>query len=131
MAPASTPALALAYLRELSADVRAGVVLEGDRLVAGPPALEHAALELRAVMGPAGTAEGRTSRGAAIAACAGGLTIVLACGPRALGELTRHDLGLALEDLGAGGFEPGRAPAPVPSALVEALLAAAPRAPEG
>src|SRR3954469_13817373 len=47
MPPALTPELALDYLRELSADVRAGVVLAGDGTrLAGPDALAEPARRL-------------------------------------------------------------------------------------
>ena len=52
-------------------------------------------------MGDAAEAEARTPRGAVLAARAGELAVVLACGPRALGGLARHDLRLVLGDLGA------------------------------
>ena len=58
MTPALTPALALGYLRELSADVRDGVVLgAGGEVLAGEPAMAGPARELLAAMGAAGEAE--------------------------------------------------------------------------
>jgi hypothetical protein len=130
MSPSLTPALALDYLRELSADVRAGVVLgrDGARL-AGDPALAAPAAALIAAMGDAAEAEARSPRGAVLAARAGELAVVLACGPRALGGLARHDLRLVLGDLGAppgGAADAAFAP---PPALADAVLRAVERAP--
>jgi hypothetical protein len=84
-----TPALALAYLRELSLDVRAAVVIDPDgRPVAGDGQLADRARALLehadgtvAVDGPLLVA--RTSSG-------GGLALV--AGDFALTELLRHDL---------------------------------------
>jgi hypothetical protein len=123
MSPALTPVLALDYLRELSADIRDGVVLDaaGEQL-AGEPALVPAARELMAEMSAATEAEGRTRAGVVLAARAGGLTIVLVCGPQAMPALGRHDMRLALGDLGAPS-ETDTACATVPAALVERLLA--------
>jgi len=131
MTPALTPALALGYLRELSADVRDGVVLGADGgLLAGEPALAGPARELVAAMGTAAEAEGRTPAGVALAARgAGGLVLVLACGPRALGGLGRHDLRAVLGDLGAGAPPPAAAPAAVPARVAERLFSAAQRGP--
>lgn len=125
MSPALTPRLALDYLRELSADIRDGVVLDagGERL-AGEPALLPGARDLLAGMGSAGEAEGRTRTGLVLAARGGEFAIVLVCGPHGLSGLARHDLRLTLGDLGAP-VEPVAASAVVPPARVEQLVAAA------
>ncbi len=85
-----TPALALAYLRELSLDVRAAVVLDpGGVPVAGDPALAPRVRESLASSGPGGagaTGElllAQTPDGGAIAAIAGDL---------AIRPLLQHDL---------------------------------------
>src|SRR3954464_7477623 len=64
MPPALTPELALDYLRELSADVRAGVVLRADgRRLAGPDALAEPARRLLAALPDADEAEVSTGDG--------------------------------------------------------------------
>ena len=134
MTPPLTPALALDYLRELSADVRGGAVLDAAGAgLAGEPGLIGPAAAFVAAMGAAAEAETRTPRGAVFAARAPELALVLVCGPRALSALTRHDLGIVLGDLGAG--RPAgagtSAPAPVspPAALADRLISAAQRGP--
>lgn len=94
MEPTLTPHLALAYLRELSTDVRGGIVLDraGTRL-AGEPAIESGA---RALLG---AAAGRTwiqvraAAGWVFAVCFPDGAVVLVTGPHALPGLVRHDLG--------------------------------------
>lgn len=131
MSPALTPELALRYLRELSADIREAIVLDGrGSRLAGDPALTPAATELQAEMGDAGEAEGATIEGVVVAARAGDHTIVLVCGSQALVPLARHDLRLVLVDLGAPAL-PAQDPKTVPAALVHRLLAAAPGEPGG
>ena len=98
MTAALTPALALAYLDELSVDVRAAAVLgpSGD-VLAGEAALAGRARDLSAAPGihrapaPDGTLLlARGARGAAIAVVAG---------DRALPELLEHDLGRIVDAL--------------------------------
>src|SRR5438034_5683849 len=102
MTAALTPDLALDYLRELSADIRAAVLLDatGERL-AGP---EHLAAPARALLdaAPPGPAElqARTPKGAVFAARDDRHQLVVATGPFALPRLTRHDLRTALRALG-------------------------------
>lgn len=129
MSPALTPVLALEYLRELSADVRDGIVLgaRGIRL-AGSPALAPAARELLAAIGGAAEAEGRSSAGVVLAAQGGDLVLVLVLGSQAMPALARHDLRLVQGDLGARAQAVAE-PATVPAAVVERLLLAAGRAP--
>jgi hypothetical protein len=134
MTPALTPALALDYLRELSADVRGGAVLgaSGARL-AGDPALAGPAAAFVAAMGGAAEAETRTARGVVVAARSPEHAVVLVCGPRALSRLARHDLQLILGDLEPRAPAPAgpgpAAPASPPAALAEALISAAQRGP--
>jgi hypothetical protein len=111
---AISPDLALAYVRELSTDVRAGVVLSaGGELLAGDPALAAPARALLAC------AEGpdvavRTGRGVVVAARgagggaggAGGGTVVagaalvVVCGPLAIPEVTALDARAAVDAMG-------------------------------
>jgi hypothetical protein len=130
MPAALTPDLALTFLRELSADMTAAIVLDaaGERL-AGPPTLHAPARELLAAA-PPGPAElhGRTPAGAAFAARDEAHQIVVATGPLALPGLTRHDLRTALAAL--GGDPPptaGREMPPIeaPAGAVARVLAAA------
>ncbi len=85
MTPALTPDLAVAYVRELSADVRAVVVLDaaGSRL-AGPEALAAPARAfLDAAPGRSDVAA-RVSGGLVLAARGAGHAIVVAAGPLSL-----------------------------------------------
>jgi hypothetical protein len=100
MAPALTPALALDYLRALSADVRAGVVLDaGGALLAGPPELAGPARDLMAAAGDAADVHVATAGGAVFAARDERHAVVVACGRHALPSLAGHDLRVALDDL--------------------------------
>jgi hypothetical protein len=86
-----TPALALAYLHELSTDVRAAALLDaGGQCLAGDPSLAARADALLVERSPSGAA------------------IVVEAGPHALLPLLRHDMRTVLGDL-AG---PSRAPLP-------------------
>jgi hypothetical protein len=103
MTPALTPALALDYLRELSADIRAGVVLgrDGERL-AGDEDLAALAGELLAAAGDAEDVHVTTADGAVFAARDDDHAIVVVCGRLALPSLARYDLRTVLGDLGEG-----------------------------
>lgn len=131
MTPALTPALALDYLRELSADLRGGAVLAADgRASAGDAPLAAAAAPLVAAMGDAGEAVSLGARGAVLAARGDGLAIVAVYGPRVMPGLARHDLRQVLADLGAPPLtSAGSAPAAVAPEHAEALLSAAQRGP--
>ena len=94
-----TPALALAYLHELSVDIRSAVVLDaaGD-LLAGDAELAEKARELLASAGTDSAADGplhvvRIPEGGAIAVLAGDL---------ALASLLRHDLAAVAAALVSG-----------------------------
>jgi hypothetical protein len=103
MPPALTPALALDYLRELSADIRAGVVLAADgELLAGEEDLASAARELIAAAGDATDLHVTTADGAVFAARDDRHAIVLASGRLALPSLARYDLRVVLADLAGG-----------------------------
>jgi hypothetical protein len=102
-APTLTPALALDYLRELSADIFAGIVLDADgTLLAGPDALGDAARDLLAAAGDAEEAQVATAAGAVFAARSERHQVVVVCGRFALPSLIRHDLRLVLAELGGG-----------------------------
>jgi hypothetical protein len=103
MTAALTPALALDYLRELSADIRGGVVLAADgTLLAGSDELAGPARELLAAAGDAREAEVATGRGIAFLARTDAHAIVVACGRFALPSLVRYDLRMVLADLEGG-----------------------------
>lgn len=104
MTAALTPALALAYLDELSLDVRAAVVLGGDgRPAAGDAALASRTQELLATGGGAaeGVLEQRAADGTLLAArIPGGGAIAVLAGPFALVSLLGHDLGRVAQAIG-------------------------------
>ena len=112
MPPALTPSLALEYVHELSADVRAGVVLDaaGD-LLAGPPPLADLARALLDAGGDAGELEAATADGVVCAVRTSDHAAVAICGRFAIPGVVRQDLRAALAAL------EGRPPTtpPVPS----------------
>jgi hypothetical protein len=99
MTSALTPDLALAYLGELSSDIRAAVLLGADgELLAGDEALvEPAKALLDAADAPA--VEVLTPRGGVFAARSQNHALVAVAGRTALPALVRYDLGLVLGDL--------------------------------
>ena len=98
--PALTPPLALDYLRELSADIRSGVVLAPDgSLLAGPEALAEPARDLFEAAGDAAELHVSTADGAVYAARSDRHAIAVVCGRFALPSLIRYDLRLVLADL--------------------------------
>jgi hypothetical protein len=103
MSPASTPltpTLALDYLRELSADIRAGVVLDpSGKLLAGPEELADAARDLIAAAGAAREIHVANADGTVFAARSDRHTVVVVCGRLALPSLIRYDLRRVLADL--------------------------------
>jgi hypothetical protein len=95
-----TPALALDYLRELSADIRAGVVLDpSGALLAGPDELAEPARDLVEAAGGAREVHVANADGNVFAARSERHTIVVVCGRFALPSLIRYDLRLVLADL--------------------------------
>jgi hypothetical protein len=123
MRPALTPTLALDYVRELSADVRAGVVLDADgALLAGPAALAAPARALAAAAGGAAEVEAVTAHGVVCAVRSSRHVVVAVCGRFALPAVTRGDLRVALAAL--EGTPPAPAAEPLPAAA-EMLLSAA------
>jgi hypothetical protein len=125
MTTALTPALALDYVRELSTDVLAGVVLDAHgTLLAGDHRLADAANALLAAAPNGPEIEGSTEHGKAFAATNARHSIVVATGPFALARVTRRDLRTALSALG-GETPPDTPSTPVPEAVTAALVAAA------
>jgi hypothetical protein len=99
-APTLTPPLAIDYLRELSADIVAGVVLAPDgALLAGPEHLHEAARDLMAGAPAAEELHVSTADGAVFAARSPQHALVVVCGRLALPSLIRYDLRLVLADL--------------------------------
>jgi hypothetical protein len=97
---ALTPALALDYLRELSADIRTGVVLGPDlELLAGPDALAGPARDLFEGAGDAAEMQVVTREGDVFAARSDRHAIAVVTGRFALPSLIRYDLKLVLADL--------------------------------
>jgi hypothetical protein len=139
MPPALTPELALAYVRELSADVRAVVALNatGERL-AGDAGVAAAARALIDAAPDAIELEVVTADGIACAVRGTRHALVAACGPFAIGGVVRQDLRAAIGALEPGPPPPAETP-PAPAAdppsgpleaLAGALFTAAQRAPE-
>src|SRR3954470_13680214 len=123
---ALTPELAIAYVRELSADVRAAVVLAADgRLLAGPEALAAPARELLAVAGDRQDVGVRTAGGVVLAARGPAHALVAAAGPHSLIGPSAIDARRAVDALGdaapADELAPGRA-----GAVARDAVAAAP-----
>jgi hypothetical protein len=96
-----TPALALAYLRELSPDVRAAVVLDGDGgRLAGDASLLARARALLERTHPASTRSAPADEGILLTSrAADGTAIVVLAGSRGLVALLRHDVERTLEQL--------------------------------
>ena len=102
-APTLTPQLALDYLRELSADIRAGVVLDPQgALLAGPEAMHEPARDLLTASGEARELQVTTADGAVYAARSDQHAIAVVCGRFALPSLIRYDLRVVLADLAGG-----------------------------
>jgi hypothetical protein len=99
MAAALTPELALAYLGELSTDIRAAAVLDarGQR-AAGDESLANAAHELLGLI-DATAVEFVSPRGSVFAARGESFAIAVVTGRFALPALVRYDVRRALADL--------------------------------
>jgi hypothetical protein len=112
-----TPELALAYVKELSADYRSGVVLDAHgRTLAGD---ERLAITL-----DEGVHEGATSSGKVFARRTSTHAIVITTGPFALSHVTHIDIRTALSALGAETAQETPVQR-IPHGSVEALLATA------
>jgi len=106
--PGLTPELAVAYLRELSADIREAVILTPDgEPVAGAPELAAAAKRLLAAAPDAAEIEVAVAGGAIHAARGEHHAVVAVCGRYALPALIRYDLKVVLGELAAEAGEPG------------------------
>lgn len=116
-----TPELALAYVRELSTDFRAGIVLNhGLEPITGDRELAAAARALLEAHPHAHLVCADT----VFAARSASHAIVVVTGPHALSRVTRGDIRTALSGLGSGNAQEG--PLERPSeALVKALMTAA------
>ena len=100
MTPALTPELAVAYLRELSADIRAAAVLTpAGELLAGAEDLAAPARDLLAAAPAATEIEVSTGEGTVYAGRSDDHAIVVVCGRVALPALVRYDLKVVLGDL--------------------------------
>src|SRR3954449_3902173 len=94
MTAALTPDLALAYLRELSADYLGGVVLDAEgALLAGDEGLAPLARDVEG--------DGATTHGKVFFASDTRHAIVVVTGPRALPSPVRRDIRAALSALGS------------------------------
>ena len=101
-APTLTPQLALDYLRELSADIRAGVVLDPERRPAGRPRGDWPSRRATCstAAGDAQRAAGDDRRRRRLRRALGAATrIAVVCGRFALPSLIRYDLRVVLADL--------------------------------
>jgi len=109
-----TPALALDYVRELSADVRAAVVLDAEGgLLAGPPRLAAPARALLIAAGAAAELEAVSAAGVVCAVRSPEHAAVAVCGRFAIAAIVRQDLRAAVAALA------GRAPGCAPGAALE------------
>lgn len=97
MSAALPPDLAVAYVRELSADVRAVVVLDATGApLAGPAQLAGPAWAFLAAVGEATEAAERTSAGVVVAARTATVAVVAVAGPLALEGPTAVDVRAAV-----------------------------------
>ena len=102
--------MAVGYLRELSADIRAAAVLSpAGEPVACAPELADAARELLAAAPDAAEIEVATAGGAVHAMRDEHHAIVVVCGRFALPALIRYDLRIVLAELASGGSGTRRA----------------------
>lgn len=99
-APPLTPQLALDYLRELSADIRSGVVLDPKGvLLAGHESMAEPARDLLHAAGDAAELQVVTAEGGVYAARDAEHAIAVVVGRLALPSLIRYDLRRVLGDL--------------------------------
>jgi hypothetical protein len=100
MPPALTPALALDYVRELSADVRAAVLVNAaGELLAGPVELEDPARALLEAGAGAAELEVGSADGVVCAVRSASHAAVAVCGRFAIPGVVREDLRTALAAL--------------------------------
>ena len=104
MTPALTPELAVAYLRELSADiVDVAVLAPGGERLAGEEAVAEPARDLLAAAPAAAEVQVVTAAGAVYAARSAHHAVVVVCGRFSLPALIRYDLKVVLGELAPGG----------------------------
>jgi hypothetical protein len=116
MPPALTPALALEYVHELSADVRAAVVLDAaGALLAGPAELAGPARALLEAADGAAELEDGSADGVVCAVRTQAHAAVAVCGRFAIGGVVRQDLRAALAALEGRPAATGPAAEPVVS----------------
>jgi hypothetical protein len=133
MPPALTPSLAVEYVHELSADVRAVLVLGGDgALLAGPAELADAARALLTAAGDTAEVEDGSAEGVVCAVRTDAHAAVAVCGRFAIGGVVRQDLRAALAALegrpaAAGPGTAPLAPEPASTASDEAVQRASER----
>jgi len=128
---ALTPDQAAAYVRELSADVRAVVVLAADgRLLAGPAPLAAPVRDLLAAAGDAPDTAVRTPGGVVLAARTAVAAVVAVAGPLSLLGPTGLDVRTAVEALAPPApAVPAQAVALPPSGPAAAPAASTPPSP--
>ncbi len=114
------PDIALAYVKELSADYRTGAILAADHtLLAGDEQLATLARTL--LENPAQALEGETDNGKVFAERSNTHAIVVTTGPFSLSRVVRHDLRQALAGMGAESAQETPVQR-IPHSSVEALL---------
>jgi hypothetical protein len=117
MPPALTPALALEYVHELSADVRAALVLDAaGAVLAGPAHLAEPARALLAAAGAAAEVESGGADGVVCAVRSDAHAAVAVCGRFVIGGVVRQDLRAALAALEGRPPRSGPAAEPAPAA---------------
>jgi hypothetical protein len=122
--PALTPALALDYVRELSADVRAVMLLgDGGKLLAGPAQLVAPARALLAAAADAAELEVVSGDGVVCVVRSADRAMIAACGRFAIPGVVREDLRAALAAVEARPL--AGAPAARPDARADAAVQSA------
>jgi hypothetical protein len=126
MTAALTPDLAVSYVRELSADVTAVIVLAaGGSHLAGPPRAADAARALLAAAPAAADVAARTDRGLVVAARGVAHTVIAVAGPLGLIGPTALDARAAVEAMDGVGPAPQGAASPEAGSGSEAVRRAA------
>lgn len=122
MTTSLTPEVALAYVRELSTDFRAGIVLNGAlEPIAGDPELAEPA---RALLEALPGTVGEVHAGHAFVARTASHAIVVVTGPHALSRVVGRDIRTALSGLDSENVQETPLGRP-DAALVKALMTAA------
>jgi hypothetical protein len=125
MTAALSPELAIAYVRELSADVRAAVVLaRNGAVLAGEPGLAPAAMAFAAALDPATDAVIRTPDGVVFGARSRDHSLLVVASSLSLEGPTRLDSWAAVNAMTDAEIGPER-PESAPSAALEQAAKAA------